>query len=152
MGGGAEGGGGGRRGGRGGGGRRRKGAGGGDEDGRGPLWGVFAGRARGEGGWGREERGGKSWEALGVVGRMLDVGCWMLNARCQGAAPLPQTSLAVVEAVKKQEQGMVVVGEVKMAQLRSEGPMKPENISSLDSLAGRVWLVAWAVVWAEEGG
>lgn len=44
----------------------------------------------------------------------------MLDAGCEGAAPLPQASLVAAEAVKKQEQGMVVVGETKMTQLRSE--------------------------------
>ena len=37
-----------------------------------------------------------------------------------------------------------------MTQLRSEGPMKPENIGSLDSLVGRVWLVVWqSGMWCE---
>jgi hypothetical protein len=70
---------------------------------------------------------------------MLDVGCRMLG-RCSA----PSTSFVAAEAIKKQEQGMVVVvGEAKMTQLRSEGPMKPENIDSLDSLVGKVWLVVW---------
>ena len=81
--------------------------------------------------------GGRRWEWL--------VGCWMLDVGCRmpGRCSAPSTSLVAAEAVKKQEQGMVVVGEAKMTQLRSEGPMKPENIGSLDSLAGRVWLVVW---------
>lgn len=69
---------------------------------------------------------------------MLDVGCWM-----PGRCSTPSTSLVAAKAVKEQEQGMVVMGEAKVTQLRSEGPMKPENISSLDSLVGRVWLVVW---------
>ena len=69
---------------------------------------------------------------------MLDVGL-----RMPGRCSAPSTSFVAAEAAKKQEQGMVVVDEVKMTQLRSEGPMKPENISSLDSLARRVWLVVW---------
>jgi hypothetical protein len=80
------------------------------------------------------------WEAWGVVGRMLDAGCWMPDAR---ALLRSSTSFVAAEAVKEQEQGMMVVGEAKMTQLRSEGPMKPENIGSLDSLVGRVWLVIW---------
>ena len=101
---------------------------------------------RDEGG-GRKERqelaaggvcllGGRRWEWL--------VGCWMLDVGCRmpGRCSAPSTSFVAAEAVKKQEQGIVVVGEAKMTQPGAT-PMKPENIGSLDSLVGRVWLVVW---------
>ena len=65
-------------------------------------------RAVGERGRGKQELGAGRVCLLGggVGSGWSDAGCWMLDVGCQGAAPPPQTSLVVVEAVKKQEQGM----------------------------------------------